>query len=109
MSFAGGGIQSQTPPKRVGETAPVTFDFTSSLALAETISTQVVAATVYSGTDANPSAIISGAASASGKIVSQNITAGISGVIYQLLCTITTSLGKTLQQASYLAVVPNLT
>lgn len=94
--------------KKVGETAPTTFDFTSQLGATETISTQVVAATVYSGVDANPSAIISGAATASGKIVSQVLTAGVSGVIYQLLCTITTSLGKTLQQASYLAVVPAL-
>lgn len=104
-----GGQQPIPVSKKVGETAPVQFDFTSSLGATETISTQSVAASVYSGTDANPSAIISGAASASGKVVSQNITAGVSGVIYQLLCTITTSLGKTVQQSSYLSVVPALT
>lgn len=108
MSSTFGGLQPQAV-KRAGETAPVPFDFTAQLGAAETISTQVVAATVYSGTDANPSAIVSGAASASGKIVSQAITAGVSGVIYQLVCTITTSLSKTLQQSSYLAVVPPLT
>lgn len=103
-----GGLQPQAV-KRVGETAPVTFDFTGSLAAGETISTQVVAATVYSGTDASPSSIINGAATDSGAVVSQSITAGVAGVIYQLECTITTSLSKTLQQLSYLAVVPDLT
>lgn len=105
MAF--GGTQPQGT-KRTGETAPVTFDFTAQLGAAETISTQTVTASIYSGVDANPSAIISGAASASGKIVSQSITAGVSGVVYQLVCAITTSLGKTLQQSSYLAVVPSL-
>lgn len=85
------------------------FDFTSNLAVAETISTQEVTATVYSGTDANPSAIISGSASASGAEVSQKITAGTLGVVYTLLCTITTSLGQTLTQAGYLAIVKEAT
>lgn len=85
------------------------FDFTSDLAVGETISTQVVTATVYSGTDANPSAIISGVASASGAIVSQKITAGTAGVIYTLLCTITTSASQTLTIAGYLAVMTEAT
>lgn len=81
------------------------FDFTSNLAVGETISTQTVSATVYSGTDSNPSAIISGSASASGAIVSQKITGGTEGVVYTLLCTITTSAGQTLTIAGYLAVM----
>lgn len=102
-----GGLQPQSTIK-VGEIAPATFDFTASMAATETISTQVVAASVYSGVDANPSALISGAATASGKTVSQVLAPAISGNIYQLVCTITTSLGKTLKQSSYLAVVPLL-
>lgn len=102
-----GGTQP-LPLKKVGETAPVVFDFTAALATTETISTQSVAAVVYSGVDANPSAVISGAATANLKLVSQSVTGGVSGVIYQLTCTITTSLGKTLQQSAYFAVVPNL-
>lgn len=85
------------------------FDFTSNLAVGETISTQVVSATVYSGTDSNPSALISGSASASGAQVSQKITGGTTGVVYTLLCTITTSLGQTLTQAGYLAIYPEAT
>lgn len=94
-------------PKLVGETAIVQFDFTSRLGSA-TISTQSVAATVYSGTDASPSSIISGSASASGAVVSQKITAGVAGVIYELACTITTSDGQTLMLVGYLPVVPDL-
>ncbi|MHB8413931.1 MAG: phage fiber-tail adaptor protein [Acidiferrobacteraceae bacterium] len=95
-------------PKLVGETATYTFDFLSRLAVGETISTQVCAATVYSGVDASPSSIISGSATASGSVVSQNITAGVAGVIYQIVCTITTSASQTLLLQGYLAVLENL-
>lgn len=96
------------PPKYVGETAVVKFDFTSLLAVGETISTESVAASVYSGTDSAPSLIVSGSASASGNVVSQKVTAGVLGVVYELLCTITTSLSQTLELSGYLAVVPGL-
>ncbi len=96
------------PPKLSSEIYNVTFDFTSRLASGETISTQVVAASVYSGTDATPSAIISGTASASGAIVTQKITAGTIGVIYELKCTITTSTSQTLVLAGLLTVVSDI-
>lgn len=95
-------------PKSASSTQSVTFDFTSDLAASETISTKTVAATVYSGTDGTPSAIISGSASSSGAVVTQVITAGTLGVIYQLLCTITTSAGQTLVKSAFLAVIPDL-
>ena len=95
-------------PKYVGETKLFQFDFTSDLAIGETISTQTVTASVYSGTDGSPSAIISGIASASGAIVSQKVTGGVLGVTYELLCTITTSLGQTVEKSAYLAVAPEL-
>lgn len=95
-------------PKLVGATQTYQFDFASLLAQGETISTQTVAATVYSGTDASPSSIISGSATASGTIVSQKITAGTLGVIYQLKCTITTSASQTLVLTGYLAIIPDL-
>lgn len=96
-------------PKRSGETVTLQFDFASRLAVSETISTQSVAASVYSGTDASPSAIISGSATASGTIVSQKITAGTIGVTYSLACTITTSAGQTLLMVGFLTVIPNVT
>lgn len=97
----------ELPPKLLGETKTYYFDFAGLLASGETISSAAVTATVYSGTDANPSAIISGADSTSGSIVSQNITAGTLGVIYELLCAATTSAGQVLQLCGLLAVIPD--
>lgn len=95
-------------PKYTGETKTYQFDFTSDLAPFEAILIQTVTASVFSGTDATPSAIISGAASATRTIVSQNITGGILGVIYELLCTATTSSSQILEKSAFLAVVPEL-
>lgn len=98
------GIRAILEPKLQGETKTYTFTFT--LAVGETISTQSVAASTFSGTDTSPASIVSGSATASGAVVSQKITGGTVGVLYDLLCTITTSAGQTLQQSAYLAVVP---
>lgn len=98
--------QTSFLPKRVGETQLLAFDFTSRLASDETISTQSVAATVYSGVDASPSSLISGAAASSGAIVSQAITGGVSGTVYNLTCTATTSLSQTLLMHGFLAIYP---
>ena len=95
-------------PKIAAETVSYTFDFSSRMGSTETISTKVTTATVYSGTDASPSSIISGAATSSGQIVTQALTGGTLGVIYTVLCTITTSLSQTLQLSAYLAIVPPL-
>jgi hypothetical protein len=98
-------------PKRLGETIvpnPSPFNFISQLAQGETISTATVTASVYTGVDANPSAVISGSASISGTVVSQKLTGGVIGVIYEILCAAVTSLGQTIQLAGYLAVIPDL-
>lgn len=94
--------------KYLAETKKYDFDFASQLAVGETISTQVCTATVYSGTDASPSSIISGSASASGSVVTQAITAGTLGVIYEITCTITTSASQTLVLSGFLSIVPKL-
>jgi hypothetical protein len=96
--------QVQIPPKTAGETRSITFDFISKLAFGETISTKVVTASVYSGVDASPSSIISGAATSSGTKVYQIVTAGVAGVIYELTATITTSAGQTLTLNGLLAI-----
>jgi hypothetical protein len=99
-------------PKRQGETCygSSPFDFISALAPAETITFQVVTATVYSGNDPTPAAIISGAASLINVTqVEQLFTGGVVGVIYDLLCRVTTNIGQTLEQAAYLAIIPDLT
>lgn len=83
--------------KRASETVIETFDFASLLAVGETLSAAAVTATVYSGTDSSPSSLISGSASISGTKVTQKITAGTAGVVYQLSCAVTTSTGQTLK------------
>lgn len=97
--------RASLPSKLAGETKTYTFDFTSDLGSA-TISTQSCTAAVFSGTDASPSSILSGSASASGAVVSQKITGGVEGVLYDVTCSITTSDGQTLQKVGLIAVVP---
>jgi hypothetical protein len=99
------------PSKRQGETVyvpPTGFNFVSQLAVGETIENATVTASVYTGVDANPSAIVSGAATINGTVVMQLITGGVLGVIYELLCKIVTSLGQTIEQSGYLAIIPDL-
>ena len=92
--------------KHVGETISQVFDFTSQLAVSETISTATTTATVYSGTDATPSGLISGAASISGAKVTQMLTDGTLGVTYLVVCTITTSTGQTLKLQGFVVITP---
>lgn len=92
--------------KSSGETLDVVFSFLSSLAIGESVSSAVTTAAVYSGTDATPSSIIDGAASVSSPNVTQSITAGTSGVIYNLTCTATSSTGQIVVLVGYITVVP---
>lgn len=95
----------ELPAKFVGETKLYEFDFSSQLAAGETISGKTVAAATYSGIDTSPSSLVSGSATNSGAVVSQMVTGGTLGVLYELTCTVVTSLSQTLQQKGYLAVV----
>ena len=92
--------------KHSGETVSEVFDFTSRLALGETISSATVTAAVYSGSDSSPSALISGSASISAGKVTQKVTGGTLGVTYTLTCTAITSASQTLQLVGFLAIVP---
>lgn len=96
------------PGKYLSEAVFARFDFTSQLAVGETISSASVTASVWSGTDPSPSAIVSGAASISGAVVRQLIIQGVLGVVYELLCTAITSLGQSIEISAYQAVVPDL-
>lgn len=95
-------------PKLQGDTVNYFFDFTSRLAVSETILTATCSASVYTGVDASPSAIISGTATIAGGVVAQAITAGVAGVIYEVKCVVTTSAGQTANISSYIAVIPDL-
>ena len=93
--------------KFADEKLSTTVSFLSQLAVGETIASAICSATVYSGTDASPSTILSGSASISGTKVIQKVTGGVLGVTYLLLCTATTSAGQSLQLSAYLCVVPD--
>lgn len=105
---AGPGGRTILLPKKQGETVTRPFDFISRLGAGEVLTSAIVLASVYSGTDSNPSAIIYGGASVLGTIVYQGITGGVTGVIYELLCKVTTSLGQTLEMAAFWVVEPDL-
>ena len=101
-------MRQEIPAKVVSSTVTVVFDYTSDLAIGETLSSATTVAKVYSGADASPSAIVSGSTSTSGALATQTITAGVLGVLYELVCTAVSSAGQTLVKPGFLAVVPDL-
>lgn len=106
LGVAGGRVMLKS--KKVGETVGYPVDFISSLAVGETITSSLVTASVYTGIDPNPSAIVLGSTTTSGTIVNQGITAGVMGTIYELLYKVVTSLSQTIEISAFLAVVPDL-
>ena len=94
------------PPKPSASTESYSVDFTDAIPAGDSISTKSVSASTYSGTDASPSAIISGSASSSGTIVTQKVTAGTEGVMYKLTWTVVTANALTLVKTGFLAIVP---
>lgn len=95
-------------PAKVGEAVNVPFDFISGLNPGETVISAGTNATLYSGVDANPQAIITAAATVSGSIAFQKVTPTITGNIYDLRCTAVTNQGQILSLEGYFAVVPGL-
>ena len=94
--------------KKVGETLGYPVDFSSSLGPTETITVAGVTASVYTGVDPNPGALIFGVATVSGNIVNQGITGGVIGTVYELLYTVQTSLHQVIEISAFLAVEPDL-
>lgn len=83
-------------PKRPSETLfcpPQGFDFTPVLGATETISTATLGVEVYTGVDSSP-VTLSGSYSINGPVVMQLFTGGQTGTIYNLRCSIITSLGQ---------------
>ncbi len=95
---------SDFPPKGPGETATFSFGFAAALAIGETIVSAVITIAVVTRSDPSAAAMIIGSAQISGSQVLQLIANGVAGVEYELLCTITTSLGQTLQLAGNLLI-----
>jgi hypothetical protein len=96
------------PSKQVADTITAVFPFQNQMQFGELINGAIVTATTYSGTDTNPGAILSGIpnyTSSGGLSVSQVLTAGISGNIYYLVCTVSTTLSNVFICDAYLAVI----
>lgn len=87
------------------EVITISKGFAPLLQSGETISNPVVTAAVASGTDPNPSAILSGAPSISGSDVLQKITGGIDGVDYLITFKVNTNLGHVYVEAVILPAV----
>lgn len=91
--------------KRVEETIVVSFPFQDVLQFGETINNQVVTCTVFSGIDPAPAGVILGAATLSGTTVLQQVTAGLPGVIYQLVAAASGSGDHVYTKGAKLAVI----
>ena len=91
--------------KTTGETAPYEFNFNDKLQFGETISGASVSATVFSGIDATPAALILGTPTIVGGVVTQNIQGGVPGVIYLLSCVVAASNAHNYTKEGRLAVI----
>lgn len=94
-----------SPAKSADETIPVVFNFLDQLEFGETITGAAMSAVVSSGTDASPSAILGGLPTVATPTVTQSITAGVVGVIYIVVCTVTGSNSHVYTQEVRIAVI----
>lgn len=85
-------------PKLTAAVEWFVMDFERQMAVGELITGAGCTASVLSGTDATPSAILSGPPTYAGTLVQQKLTGGVADVLYQLTFTATTSNGQTLAE-----------
>lgn len=81
-------------PKRASEKELFSVDFVHKLPAGVTIVSAVWNVQVAYGTDLNPNAMVIGAASISGSIVTTFLAGGVPGVSYWPICTATLSDGE---------------
>lgn len=93
------------PSKRSDATVPVHFPFADQLEFGESISGQVVTAVVFSGEDPSPENILFGSPTLANNTVTQIVTGGVPGVIYQLVAVATTSNDNMYTKGAKLAIV----
>lgn len=96
-----------TPAKQSDGKIPIKFPFADQLQFGETISGQTVTCVVFSGTDDLPSNVLFGSPTLSGTTVTQIVTGGVVGVIYDLTCAVTGSGGHIYTKGTRLAIVNN--
>lgn len=101
-------IKTTLPVKPTTATLLAVFDFAPELSVGETLSTPSVSVSTYSGVDASPSAVLSGTATVSGTTVTQKLTGGIVGNIYQVSVVVYSSLGQVLTAQAFLAITQGI-
>lgn len=93
------------PAKDPAETLVATFDYSADLDAGETIASATLACSLLSGTDTNPSAVLSGTPTIDDGTVLQRFTGGVEGATYTLRCAVTlTPSGRVLVLAATLPI-----
>lgn len=98
-------IRQEARAVQAGEVVILPFDYQKYLDPGETISSPTVAVTLFTGVDATPNAILSGAASVSGSVGKQAVAPTLVGNVYSVEMTVSTSGGQILISETTLAVV----
>lgn len=95
--------------KRKGEIIPVVLDFSPLLHSGETLieASGSVGATVYSGRDSNPAAILLGLPLYAPTKITQRVQEGVIGILYRLSASYETSAGRQLSISALLALLPD--
>ena len=95
--------------KQQAEVHQFVADFTGQLLTGESFIGAGVSISVFvfSGSDSQPSAILVNPFTLIGNVVSQGLQQGIPGVVYEVVCHVTTNLSRGLTINTYLAVLPN--
>lgn len=89
-----------------GEVLYMTFAFDDRMVLGETITFAGCVASVHSGVDPAPAAVILGGATVEGQTIVVKVTSSLPGVTYGLTAGIETSTGQVLKKQAYLAIIP---
>lgn len=93
------------PSKTTGETIPVVFNFQGKLQYGESLNGNAVSCVLYSGTDANPSAMLVGTPVMTATTVTQSVAGGIAGNLYTLVCVATGTNSHNYSMECRLAVI----
>ena len=94
-------------PKMVVDVVPAFFDFSADLAPSETITSAVCTVSVHSGDDSHPEYLLYQTVIITDSLCEQKIQKGLPGVVYDVLLTIITSVGRVVEQVTRIAILPD--
>ena len=94
----------QLPSKTTAETIPIIFNFSDKLQFGETVTGSAISVSVFSGTDTSPTLMVGTITNASTQ-VTVNITGGVAGNLYLIVCVVTASGTHNYSKEGRLAVI----